>query len=56
MGIKPAVELSYLSNDEQNLVYSAIIYEDLTPSHGQSIKISVNFNDIITNNLKIKLI
>ena len=39
MGIKPAVELSYLSKDEQNLVYSAIIYEDLTPSHGQSIKI-----------------
>lgn len=39
IGIKPAVELSYLTKDEQNLLYSTFIYEDLTPSHGQSIKI-----------------
>lgn len=39
MGIKPAVELSYLSKDEQNLVYSSIVYEDLTPNHAQTIKI-----------------
>jgi len=39
MGIKPAVELSYLSIDEQKLVYSSIIYQDLTPSHAQKIKI-----------------
>lgn len=39
MGIKPAVELSYLNKDEQKLVYSSIIYEDLTPSHAQTIKI-----------------
>lgn len=39
MGLKPAVELSYLNKDEQNLVYSAIEYEDMTPSHGQAIRI-----------------
>lgn len=39
MGIKPAVELSYLNKDEQNLVYASITYEDLTPSHAQTIKI-----------------
>jgi len=39
MGIRPAVELSYLSIDEQKLVYSSIVYQDLTPSHAQTIKI-----------------
>ena len=39
MGLKPAIELSYLNKEEQNLVYSLIEYEDLTPSHAQAIKI-----------------
>ena len=39
MGIKPAVELSYLTKEQQKLVYMGITYEDLTPSHGQAIKI-----------------
>ena len=39
MGIKPAVELSYLNKDEQELVYAGITYNDLTPRHGQAIKI-----------------
>jgi len=39
MGLKPAVELSYLSKEEQNLVYEMITYEDLTPSHAQTIQI-----------------
>ena len=39
MGIKPAVELSYLNKDEQELVYASISYNDLTPSHGQAIQI-----------------
>lgn len=39
MGIKPAVELSFLNKDEQNLVYASITYEDLTPSHAQAIRI-----------------
>lgn len=37
MGIKPAVELSYLSFTEQKLVYSIIEYSLVTPSHAQSI-------------------
>lgn len=39
IGLKPAVELSYLTKEEQNLLYSTFIYDDLTPSHGQAIKI-----------------
>ncbi len=39
MGIKPAVELSYLHKDEQELVYAGITYNDLIPSHAQAIKI-----------------
>ncbi|HPF82578.1 MAG TPA: ParB/RepB/Spo0J family partition protein [Bacilli bacterium] len=53
MGLKPAVELSYLNKDEQNLVYASITYADLTPSHAQAIKIRdlskkklLNFNII----------
>ena len=39
MGIKPAVELSYLNIDGQKLVYASITYLDLTPSHAQTIRI-----------------
>ena len=49
MGIKPAVELSYLNKDEQNLVYSSIIYEDLTPSHAQTIEIRKLSKDGLLN-------
>lgn len=39
MGLTTAVELSYLNIDEQNLLYNTIIYEDLTPSYAQALKI-----------------
>ena len=39
MGLRPAVELSYLSKDDQELVYEEITYEDLTPSHVQAKRI-----------------
>ena len=39
MGIRSAVELSYLNKDEQMLVYSEMIYDDLSPSHAQAIRI-----------------
>ena len=39
MGLLPAVELSFLSKHEQQIVYSAITYEDATPSHPQAIRI-----------------
>ena len=39
MGIKPAVELSYLTKEEQQLVYETIKYNDATPSHAQTMKI-----------------
>ena len=39
IGLLPAVELSFLSKQEQQIVYSAITYEDTTPSHAQAIRI-----------------
>ena len=39
MGLKPAVELSYLNIEQQKLVYMGITYEDLTPSLGQAKEI-----------------
>lgn len=39
MGIRSAVELSYLNKDEQMLVYSTMTYDDLSPSHAQAIRI-----------------
>lgn len=39
MGLLPAVELSFLSKHEQQIVYSVITYEAATPSHAQAIRI-----------------
>ena len=39
MGVTPAVELSYLSLDEQKLVYAEIEYEEVTPSFAQALRI-----------------
>jgi ParB family chromosome partitioning protein len=36
MGLRPAVELSYLNQKEQEMVYEEIYYEELTPSHYQA--------------------
>ena len=53
MVIKPAVEISYLTKDEQQLLYSTIQYMDITPSHAQAIVIrklskekKLNFNEL----------
>ncbi len=39
LGITTAVELSYLTKEEQKLVYFTINYEEITPSYAQAIKI-----------------
>ena len=39
MGMRPAVELSYLSTDEQLALYDAMEQESCTPSHAQAIKL-----------------
>ena len=39
LGITTAIELSYLTKEEQKLVYFTINYEEITPSHAQAIKI-----------------
>ena len=39
IGIKPAVELSFLSNDSQKLVADAIDYNQATPSYAQTLQI-----------------
>lgn len=38
MGLRPAVELSYLNQKEQKMVYEEIYYDELTPSHYQAKK------------------
>ncbi|MGM9881682.1 MAG: hypothetical protein ACI31S_02425 [Bacilli bacterium] len=39
LGITTAVELSYLSKDEQKLLLFAIEYDEITPSYAQALKI-----------------
>ena len=39
MALRPAVELSYLSENEQNALLEVMESEDCTPSHAQAIKI-----------------
>lgn len=39
IGMRPAVELSYLSDDEQLALYDAMEQESCTPSHAQAIKL-----------------
>ncbi len=38
IAMRPAVELSYLSRDEQRMVYESILDNDCTPSHAQTIR------------------
>ena len=38
IALRPAVELSYLTQDEQKLVYEQILDCDCTPSHAQTIR------------------
>ena len=39
IGMRPAVELSYLSKDEQSALADAMSYMDCTPSHDQAIRL-----------------
>ena len=38
MALRPAVELSYLTEDEQKNLLETMAVEDCTPSHAQAIK------------------
>ena len=38
MALRPAVELSYLTHEEQKAVYEQIIYRECVPSHAQAIR------------------
>ena len=39
IGLRPAVELSYLTKDEQEMLVKAMEYADCTPSHAQAIRL-----------------
>lgn len=39
IALRPAVELSYLSKDDQEILLNSIEYSDATPSHAQAIKL-----------------
>jgi ParB family chromosome partitioning protein len=56
MGLRPAVELSYLSTTNQKLVANEIEYNQSTPSHAQTIKIRAlaeknKLNDEVLDNI-----
>lgn len=42
IALRPAVELSYLSKEEQQMVYENILNYDCTPSHAQTIRMRKN--------------
>lgn len=39
IALRPAVEISYLTKDEQEMLLNSIEYSDATPSHAQAIKL-----------------
>ena len=39
IAMRPAVELSYLTETEQKMLFNTMEYEDCTPSHAQAIKL-----------------
>ena len=39
IGLRPAVELSYLTKKEQDMLVEAMEYADCTPSHAQAIRL-----------------
>lgn len=39
IALRPAVEISYLSKGEQEMLFNSIEYSDATPSHAQAIKL-----------------
>lgn len=45
IGMRPAVELSYLSKDEQSALADAMSYMDATPSHDQAIRMRKMSNE-----------
>lgn len=45
IAIRPAVELSYLSEKEQSMLVEAMTYADCTPSHAQAIRLRAFSND-----------
>ena len=50
VSFRPAVELSYLTPDEQETVYDQIIYNECLPSHAQAIRMrKLSKDGLLTN-------
>lgn len=45
IGMRPAVEISYLTEEQQKWLYEAIEYNDATPSHDQTLRMRKFAND-----------
>ena len=45
MGLRPAIELSYIGDDEQRMVSKDIEFYDATPSHAQAKRMRVLYNE-----------
>ena len=56
VSFRPAVELSYLTPDEQETVYDQIIYNECLPSHAQAIRMRKLSKDGLLTDAIIKKI
>ncbi len=56
IALRPAVELSYLTQEEQEAVYNQIVERDCTPSHAQSIRMRKLSGQRMLNEAAIKTI
>lgn len=54
IALRPAVELSYLTQEEQEAVYNQIIERDCTPSHAQTIRMRKLSEQKMLNEATIK--
>ena len=45
IALRPAVELSYLKQNEQEMLVEAMEYSQCTPSHAQAIRLRAFSND-----------
>lgn len=53
----PAVELSYLTPDEQETVYDQIIYNECLPSHAQAIRMrKLSIDGLLTDEIINKIV
>lgn len=54
IAFNPAVELSYLSEEQQSIVLAVMEQNDCTPSHAQTIQFKKEFYNMVAGHLEVK--